>query len=222
MISALLVEMWMRYFLILGRAMVSHNVIFCGLYLHYVESSRCQRYFSSPHFSAKTPLYKPIHFRQFTALLKYTSISTKFGLRILGYIVEKKTAFSFIQSTPRILELVISNTVTNRLFTLLCFSLCTRLFVTSREFIEREQFVNRIIIWILNSIATMDNISIYQYHYETEKTVSDLIIYQFHNSLKKTLILYCEVFELILRTKSFSSHSPNKTGKYATMQVTTV
>ena len=96
MISAILVELWMRYFLILGRAMVSHNVIFCGLYLRYVESSRCQRYFSSPHFSAETSLDKPIHFRQFTALLKYTSISTKFGLRILGYIVEKKKRHSVL------------------------------------------------------------------------------------------------------------------------------
>ena len=88
------------------------------------------------------------NFRRMTAPPKWRSISIKIDLCILGYM-NYNTAYSLKQFIPPMPKRVTLKTVTTRLFTSLCFSVCTCLIVTSREFLAREQCVNVIIIYIL-------------------------------------------------------------------------
>ena len=88
------------------------------------------------------------NFRRMTALPKWRSISIKIYLCILGY-KNYKAAYSLKQFVPPMPKRATLKTATTGLFTSLCFSVCTCLIVTSREFLAREQCLNVIIIYIL-------------------------------------------------------------------------
>ena len=88
------------------------------------------------------------NFRRVTALPKCKSISIKIGLCILG-CMNYKTAYSLKQFLPPMPKMATLKTATTRLFTSLCFQVCTCLIVTSQEFLAREQCVSVIIIYIL-------------------------------------------------------------------------
>ena len=116
-------------------------------------------------------------FLQLTAIPKRTSISIKIGLGICWCMIYK-TAYSLRQSLAPITKTAALSTVTNRLYTLLFFSLRTFLNVTSREFLAREQCVDVIIIWNLYSTAAM-NKDTGIYFYWTENNILRLY---FHSS----------------------------------------
>ena len=117
----------------------------------WVRFSRCQRCLSRlvPSLGWDTVGEKYGHFyvenlRRVTALPKCKSISIKISLCIIGCL-NYRTAYSLKQFLPPMPKMATLKTATTRLFT----SVCTCLFVTSREFLARDQCVNMIIIYIL-------------------------------------------------------------------------
>ena len=141
-------------------------------------------------------------FRQLTSLRKCTSISTKIGLCIHGCIIYK-TAYNSRQSLFPIPKTSTFNTATNRLLTSLCFSLCTCLIMTSREFLVMEQCVNMIIIRNLYSIMPMNKHNRI-YVYETEN--NDLRFSQFLSHC----VSDCGFYKIIKCLNSRNAFKKNK------------
>ena len=135
------------------------------------------------------------NFRQLTALPKYTSISIKICLRILG-CMNWKTAYSLKQFLPPIPKKATFKTATTRLFTSLCFSLCTCLIVTSCVFPAREQLVNVTIIWNKCILLLQWIIDTGIYVHGTENNILRLNFHNaFHNVFLIILLLDYKEFE---------------------------
>ena len=164
--------------------------------------------------SLARPKFPWIFFRQLMALPKCTSTSIKIVLCIIRYVLYE-TAHSLRQSLPPMPKTVTLNTANTRLFTSMCFSLCTCLIVTSREFLAMEQCVW---MWSLFEICILLRQWIKDTGNETENNVLRLDFHSsFHNVFLTIILLDYKVFEFaqrLFKNIPFPFYCPGKYRQY--------